>query len=535
MLRRIKEEVISLGGQAWLQDDGTLIGNRDSLLSAVAILEEDGPPRGFHLQRNKSYVYCPDHDPADLAPLGAGFQRSSNFGFKFLGSDEFIRGFLSAKLDTMKETLDKLPDLKDIHTQSVLLRSCHSLPKISYLTRTVPSEIITAEMSRFDDNIRETLEEFVGGRLSEVQWTQQASLPVSMAGLGLRQASLHSSAAYLASKAASSSVIRDVAGKLKPAVVEEELGVIISDPHYVNSLVLYNSYISDPQPAEAVFVSSQKALSFAVDTNSFSLLESQLEDHDLARVKSAAVRHSGDWLNCVPNKSLGLHLRNQEYILSVKYLLGIPVFSSAGPCVACGRHSDVFGHHAVGCGMQGERIARHDGLRDVLYISAKQAGLAPRREERSLLSQQGWEMERPGDIVIPNWRSGRDAALDISVISPMQAVVVRRAARESGAAEHIRFNQKMRRYHDACQEAGIDFVPLPVSTMGGWHPEAVKVISKVGSALASTTGREKEEVTRHLFQRLAVQLVRGNVSLILSRIPAFAPAYVDGDQDISTD
>ena len=77
------------------------------------------------------------------------------------------------------------------------------------------------------------------------------------------------------------------------------------------------------------------------------------------------------------------------------------------------------------------------------------------------------------------------------------------------------------------------FYPLPVSTLGGWHKEAAITISRLGGILASATGREKEEVIRHLFQRLSVQLMKGNAALLLSRVPTFASPEVDGDLDNS--
>ena len=53
------------------------------------------------------------------------------------------------------------------------------------------------------------------------------------------------------------------------------------------------------------------------------------------------------------------------------------------------------------------------------------------------------------------------------MISPMQSVIRFRAGREVGTALQVRFAQKMRKYHAVCREADIDFIPLPVSTLGG--------------------------------------------------------------------
>ena len=54
------------------------------------------------------------------------------------------------------------------------------------------------------------------------------------------------------------------------------------------------------------------------------------------------------------------------------------------------------------CAWQGERIARHNSLRDVLHSAAVSAALAPTKEGRALLPGQG---EMPADIFIPRWEA----------------------------------------------------------------------------------------------------------------------------------
>ena len=97
------------------------------------------------------------------------------------------------------------------------------------------------------------------------------------------------------------------------------------------------------------------------------------------------------------------------------------IFAAAGPCTACHSNSDREGDHAIVCAYQGERIARHNQLRDVLFQAAVQAALGPAREERALIP--GRE-DRPADIYIPTWAGGRDAALDVTVVSPLQQALV---------------------------------------------------------------------------------------------------------------
>ena len=86
--------------------------------------------------------------------------------------------------------------------------------------------------------------------------------------------------------------------------------------------------------------------------------------------------------------------------------------------------------HAVGCGQGSERNSRHNVLRDVIFQTAQQAVLSPRREVLFLIPGG---LERPADVFIPNWTAGRDTALDVTVISPLQKSEVRKAAQEPGS------------------------------------------------------------------------------------------------------
>ena len=53
----IKEEVPGLRINVWYLDDGTLCGSPHDLVEALKIIEEDGPGRGLHLNRDKSLLY----------------------------------------------------------------------------------------------------------------------------------------------------------------------------------------------------------------------------------------------------------------------------------------------------------------------------------------------------------------------------------------------------------------------------------------------------------------------------------------------
>ena len=141
---------------------------------------------------------------------------------------------------------------------------------------------------------------------------------------------------------------------------------------------------------------------------------------DVARLRSLVLPHAGDWLCVVPSPALGLHLRTVEFIVSIKYRGGIPVYSTTGQCPACRGVSDEYGDHAISCGSEGERIARHNHLRDALFQASVTAALSPSREERALIPGNN---SKPVDVLISNWTHGQDTALDVTVVNPIPNII----------------------------------------------------------------------------------------------------------------
>ena len=201
------------------------------------------------------------------------------------------------------------------------------------------------------------------------------------------------------------------------------------------------------------------------------------------------------------------------------------IYQKEGSCVACGSHSDAMGDDAISCRAKGERIARHNQLRDALFHTASSALLAPSREERALLS--GGD-QRPADVLISNWSGGKDAAMDITVVNPLQLTLLARAAVEPGYALGHAYHRKWQKHGDACWAEGIIFHPLLVETMGGWSESAAHQVSRLGQALARAMGQEELDTIRHLFGRLSILLMRGNSALLINCVPSYPDPQVDG-------
>ena len=192
---------------------------------------------------------------------------------------------------------------------------------------------------------------------------------------------------------------------------------------------------------------------------------------------------------------------------------------------ACLRPSDALGDHAMCCGTGGERIARHNHLRDAVFDTAAAAGLGPVKEGRFLLP--GCD-RRPADVLLPNWAQGKDAALDVTVVTPLQQETMAQAATTPGHALTFAYERKIRGAEEACRRQGIAFIPLAAESFGGWHGVGEREMRKLGAALARHTGQDEGEAVHHLWGRLGVLLQRGNAAILGNRIPSFPPPHVDG-------
>ena len=114
----------------------------------------------------------------------------------------------------------------------------------------------------------------------------------------------------------------------------------------------------------------------------------------------------------------------------------------------------------MGCGGNGDRIHRHNSIRDAIFTAAQSAVLAPRRESPHLIPNR---QSRPADIFLLNWDRGRPAALDISVICPLQRLTIQGAAASPGHALQVGESRKRDLHHAPCASAGISFIPGRVS------------------------------------------------------------------------
>ena len=491
IIERIKAEVPSLALNAWYLDDGTLVGPPESLSAALDIIERDGPSLGLHLSRAKSLLYAPSQSDASQSLLPPGIPITSG-GFSLLGCPigppSYCEEVLQSRITKVRESLVALHDMRDSHLETTLLRSCLALPKVMYVLRTSPPSYIMQAARDFDEAVRETLQIIVGVPLSEWSWLK-ASLPSCRGGIGLRSASLHAPAAFLASSTGSQELIGKMLGRPLSCSTHMESAVAALSSSASKPDWLYLEDIDVPI--------SQRSLSLAIDEAVHQhLFSSAPSTRARALAHSSALPHASDWLNGVPSAALGLHLQDQEFRCCLRYWLGVPLHSTSYSCPECRSTADAYGDHQVCCGGNGDRIARHNAIRDVLFSAARSVALAPTREAPSLVPDSH---SRPADILLPTWSRGCPASLDVHVISPLQQLTLHGAASTPGHALQVGIRRKLTQHLSACRSAGVDFIPVVAETLGGLAEDTIFIIRFLGEAIAQRSTPPPPRVL-HLLQ-----------------------------------
>ena len=117
-------------------------------------------------------------------------------GSPVYGKDDFIDSTLAKVVDKVLNSQSHLQDLDNPQVELHLLRSRLDSCKLNSLLRTVPPSLGSDQFVRFDKRLRRSLGVIIHSSISESAW-HQATLPLQVGGLGLKEAVPTSSAAFL--------------------------------------------------------------------------------------------------------------------------------------------------------------------------------------------------------------------------------------------------------------------------------------------------------------------------------------------------
>ena len=130
-----------------------------------------------------------------------------------LGSPEFFCMKLNDRIGKIRILFEKLDYLDDPQCALGILRHCIGGPKMVYSLRCqTPKSPVIKSLIEFNAQQREELENILGTILPEEFWTQ-ATLPITLSGLGVHQCQEQYKASYVGSVLSSEDLVSKITGE----------------------------------------------------------------------------------------------------------------------------------------------------------------------------------------------------------------------------------------------------------------------------------------------------------------------------------
>eukprot|EP00731_Ephydatia_muelleri_P009658 Em0005g244a len=266
----------------------------------------------------------------------------------------------------------------------------------------------------------------------------------------------------------------------------------------------------------------QRDLSARIEDHQFDQLFLAATPANRARLLSVASCHASSWLSVIPARGLNLHMDPAEFQVALKWWLGVDT-SPHLRCPHCPDHQvDPLSHHALTCRGGGDAVLRHNSLRDVVAQFCHRACLGGQLEVGGGTEADG-SRSRPADYLVPNWSTGKPAAFDITVTSPLNPISLPEAKVTGGSAARMAEMRKHISNDPKCRALGWVCIPLAVETYGCWGTEARDSFSRLAARLALQLHCSKSKALVSIYQRLNLTLVRCAARALLSRIGTQIP------------
>src|SRR6185369_6200417 len=136
---------------------------------------------------------------------------------------------------------------------------------------------------------------------------------------------------------------------------------------------------------------------------------------------------------------------------------------------------DLYGDHSPLCKKSGDRITRHNNVRNLIFKLADIGLLSPELEKLGILGPTDKTRRRPGDVSIKSWSLRRGLAIDVAVICPLAVSHLNSLEPCESYAQH----QKIDRYAAGFEKSDYDFAPVIFETSGAVNKEGETVLKQI--------------------------------------------------------
>ena len=488
---------------------------------------------------------------------------------------------------TFKDTVLRAPQTQHAW---LLLYFC-LVPRNNHLLRLTPPSMASSAAQAHDRVTGDALANllgYAGMHQLPADAAVQARLPARLGGLGLRDSSRTSAAAYWASWADSMPRIRrlfpnygnlllrrleadpgdgsslgDAACLAELMQCQRELATEgCSLPTLTEILAGMCHASDDAQPTDGGDEEEldagefkhgwQRRASQAREKHAHATLLSRSSRPTKARLRSCAGQHNARWLVAAPTCE-GLRLRNPILRVLLLRRLGLPVEPLSEECEArgCRAALDSYGYHRSACNRTGRIHGRHAAALGPWRQVLTEAGYRVRTErllrDTHLTVEQG-DNRRMDLVAAPGAQApgafhGLPLFCDVSVVSPHSQAGLARggSATTDGATLRTVVNRKRRTYSEIPDSGVARLVVLGCEVYGRWCDDAIELVRQLAAAKAREAPPALRAAARQAWscrwwglvgvgvqRAIAEALLReGGADLLPSSSPAAAPPLIE--------
>ena len=208
------------------------------------------------------------------------------------------------------------------------------------------------------------------------------------------------------------------------------------------------------------------------------------------------------------------YIPNHHFKVWLQYYCQVPLFEPGARRTRpqCAAFLDIYGDHLLYCERGSLRIRRHDAQVRLFAGDLAKAARHPIFEERPL---EGYR-ENP-DICALGRTRGTDL-FDVTIFHPLSQARIRDAVQSPVNILKVAWTGKVSRYAGMVHEAGrsVQLLPVPISKLGEWHPDAHCALCSVATATAARKMPIFSSAKSIMFQRHAALLVTNNALCLMS-------------------
>ena len=489
----------------WYLDDGTLAGPYSHVVNSVQRVKTELEKLNLTINSSKCEVVFLGTETGRWREEATKLLRTALPDAREVSTDELellgapirepqLKNHLTSGYELVEKLISRLKSLDEAHQAFFLLKNYVSAPRLLYLLRSAPAHNHPALLANIDELVRQGAASIANVQLDGEAW-RQATLPVSLGGLGIRMTADLALPAHMASLAASAPM-----AKLIHRPAEVHLIKIAQD------LCTEWQQLTGLTPPQVDRRHLQRDWDRAGARHiADKLLEDCTSNAGRARLRAAAQPHSGAWLSALPVASVGTLIQPDTLRIAVALRVGAPV--CAPHRCRCGAQIDDSGLHALSCTRSAGRHPRHAAINNIIKRSLTTAGIPSVLEPPGLDRGDG---RRPDGLTTFPFSEGRSLVWDATCVDTFAPSVVSSSALEAGAAAAAAETRKVRRYADISQR--YQFVPVAVETAGTLGQAGIAFLRELGHRLIRETGDKRE--LGWLMQRISVAVIRGNSASI---------------------